>query len=254
MDTRWIGYRRATRAPRIRLFCFPYAGGSAAFYGDWAARLPEGTDVCPVQLPGRERRLAEPPYTELNSLVGDLMPALRPLLDVPFCFFGHSMGAAIGFELARELRRTGGPLPNRLFLSGRRAPQVPTRELPMHDLPDAEFLERVGDLNGTPPEVLREPEIMEVFLPLLRADIGLCERYTFAPEPALPVPFTVYGGDRDPDVSPADLHAWAEQSSRRTDVRLLPGDHFFLAKEAGSFFPAFARDIAREMPPRATWQ
>jgi medium-chain acyl-[acyl-carrier-protein] hydrolase len=244
--TPWIAYRRPLAHPRLRLFCFPYGGGSAAIYRDWAGHLPAGVELCPVQLPGRERRLAEPPHERVEPLAAELAGALRPLMDVPFAFFGHSMGAVIGYELARELRRTGGPAPAALLLSGRRAPQVPPREPPIHALPDAEFTAEIQRLGGTPAEVLREPEIMEIFLPLLRADITLCERHTgeFRPGAPLDVPFFLYGGDADPDVTPGDVRAWGELTTAPAAVRIFPGDHFFLFADGAPFFRALAADLA----------
>jgi surfactin synthase thioesterase subunit len=200
-------------------------------------------DVCPVQLPGRERRISQKPYTAMQPLVEELAGVLRPYLDVPFAFFGHSMGALISFELARELRRTGAELPRWLFLSGARAPQVPSREPPIHDLPDAEFIQEIRQLNGTPAEVLEEPELLEMYLPLLRADVGLCERYTLAEEAPLEVPFSVYGGEQDADVLPEDLAAWRTHTTRRTQLRSFPGDHFFLAQHRERFLRSFSDDL-----------
>src|SRR5208337_878151 len=104
----WISCRNPGPKTRLRLFCFPYAGAGALIFRNWSDALPRDIEVCPIQLPGRGTRLTEPPFTKLSCLVEALTRALIPLLDRPFAFFGHSLGALIGFELARQIRRQHG--------------------------------------------------------------------------------------------------------------------------------------------------
>lgn len=139
---------------RIRLFCFPFAGAGSLIFHAWPDHLPAEVEVCPVQLPGRGTRLKEPPFTRLPPLVEALAQALIPLLDKPFAFFGHSLGALISFELARRIRRESGLLPVRLFVSACDAPEIPHRGRAVHDLPKAELLTELRRLNGTPGELL----------------------------------------------------------------------------------------------------
>ncbi|HEX5761015.1 MAG TPA: thioesterase domain-containing protein [Thermoanaerobaculia bacterium] len=244
----WLAYREINPRARLRLFCFPYAGGGASAYRGWGADLPSTIEVCPVQLPGREGRLREPPPTRIEPLVAELAGAL-PLADVPFAFFGHSLGALVAYELARALRRRGGPEPLHLLLSGRRGPRVPGREEPIHELPEAEFLARLRELNGTPEEVLGHGELMALLLPLLRADFALHETWTHRPEEPLAAGISVFGGLGDPEVTREDLEDWRGETRGRFRLRLFPGDHFFLHSARGLVAEAVARDLAELAPP-----
>jgi medium-chain acyl-[acyl-carrier-protein] hydrolase len=224
----WIVRPRANPAARLRLFCFPYAGGGAAIYREWPALLPADVEVCAVQPPGREGRLAEVPHADMHDLASALYDAVLAELDRPFAFFGHSNGALMAFELTRTLRRRGGPLPRRLFASGRAAPQLPPVTDPLHDLPADAFRDQLRLLSGTPEEVLEHPELFELLLPLLRADFALDETYRYDPEPPLGVPITALGGLDDPFVSRERVAAWEAQTESGFRLCMLPGGHFFV--------------------------
>lgn len=224
----WVSCPRPNPRAALRLFCFPYAGGGPQIYYRWPPALPATVEVCPVQFPGRGSRLAEPPFTRLAPLVQVLATALAPLFTKPFAFFGHSLGALLSFELARELRREGGRPPEHLFVSACEAPQKPRTRPPIHRLPEPAFLEEVRRLNGTPREVLEIPELVELIVPVLRADFALIEGYAFVSEPPLDCAITVFGGLDDDLTSRDGLWAWREQTTASFQVHLLPGDHFFI--------------------------
>lgn len=224
----WLACHQRRPLARLRLFCFPYAGGSATVFRNWSDGLPPSVEVCPVQLPGRGNRLSERPFTHLQPLVQTLAQVLRPLLDMPFALFGHSLGALIGFELARELRRQHGLTPVRLFVSGSCAPQIAHREMPIHALPKMEFLAEVRRLNGTPKEVFEHEELVQILLPLLRTDISLYENYVYATEPPLTCPISALGGSYDHKVRRSDLEAWCDQTTLSFSLTMFPGGHFFL--------------------------
>jgi len=224
----WIAFRKPNPQARLRLFCFPYAGTGASIFRTWSDGLPSDVEVCPVQFPGRGTRLTETPFTQLSPLVQALAQALGPLLDKPFAFFGHSLGALVGFELARQLRKQAGVQPVRLFVSADRAPQIPPRGRPIHALPDREFLVELRRLNGIPRGVLEDAELMQIMLPVLRADFVVYESYLYSAEPPLDCFISGFGGLQDQRVSRGDLEAWRDQTSVSFSLRMFPGDHFFL--------------------------
>jgi medium-chain acyl-[acyl-carrier-protein] hydrolase len=213
--------------PKIRLFCFPYSGGAASAYRDWQRSLPAEFDVRPVQLPGRENRLLEDPISDLDKLLESLATSLRPALIAPFAFFGHSMGAVISWELARLLRHCYGVTPVHMFVSG--CPALPYVDRRDHaDLPDAELTAHLRALGGTPEEVLRDSEMMELLLPSIRADFTLLSNYKYQPGELLDCPVTVLAGDRDLSCPIEYLYEWSKLTSADCHVRILSGGHFFL--------------------------
>ena len=239
----WVLRSHPNPRATLRLFCFPYAGGGPQTYYKWSRALPSSVEVCPVQFPGRGSRLAERPFTHLPHLVQVLATALAPQLDKPFAFFGHSLGALLSFELARQIRREYGLHPAQLFVSAHPAPQQHRVRSPIHTLPEPAFLEEIRRLNGTPREVLDLPELVELIIPILRADFGLSERYAFVPEPPLDCPITAFGGLQD-DMTPRDgLEAWREQTNAFFVVRMLPGDHFFINSAQTLLLRALRADL-----------
>ena len=198
-----------------------------------------GVEVCAVQFPGREARIAESPVDDLRQLVPLLREGLEPYLDRPFAFFGHSIGALVSFELARELRRTCGIAPYHLFVSGCPAPHLPHSER-MWDLPDDEFFERLCRFNGTPPDVLNHPELMDLMLPTIRADLALRDRYDYRDEPPMSCPITAFGGMADTHVGCAMLQAWRQHTCERFQLWLFQGDHFFIRSSQGPVLEALS--------------
>lgn len=226
----------------LRLFCFPYGGGAARAYRPWTQTLPPEIDICAIQLPGRGNRLREPPLTKMSMAVELVGKEIASLLNRPYAFFGHSMGAILGFEVARLLRRGGHQGPTHLFVSGHKAPQIPKTEPFTYNLPDAEFIQELQRLNGTPTEVLEYPDMMQIMLPLLRADFESIQTYTYRHEPPLDCPITALGGLLDPDVSRETLEPWREQTTAAFNLQMFPGDHFFLHQEQARVLRTIAQE------------
>lgn len=240
----WFVSSKASGNVRLRLFCLPYAGGSASIFQSWANHLPSHIQVCALQLPGRQSRLLEPPLNRLRPLIQILGEAILPLLDAPFAVFGHSMGALVGFELLRQLRRQEGLRARHFFASGGHAPHLSKPGLPLHALPDEAFIAALYRLNGLPAEAFQSLELLRLLLPALRADIALCETYAYTPDAPLDCPITAFGGLQDYRVRPFELDAWRYQTSGAFKLRLLPGDHFFIEHARTLLLSAVSEDLA----------
>jgi medium-chain acyl-[acyl-carrier-protein] hydrolase len=239
----WFQISPTCEQVELKMFCFPHAGGTALIFKKWADFLPPTVQVIPVELPGRGARLQEPPFVALPALIEELVGVIWPLLDKPFVFFGHSMGAIIAFELARSLRRKYGHEPRALFVAGRRAPQVPSSEHITYNLPHDEFIEELIKLDGTPKEVIEHAELMELMIPLLRADFQLVQTYEYLAGAPLRCPIAVYGGLQDAEVPPDKLSPWKEVTSSRFALHMLPGDHFFIRSSQTQLLDLLAREL-----------
>jgi medium-chain acyl-[acyl-carrier-protein] hydrolase len=231
----------------LRLFCFPYAGGAASVFSAWPGDVPGDVEVCPIQLPGRQGRLEEPPFTRMEPLVKALAQAIQPYLDKSFAFFGHSLGTKISFELARYLRAQGASMPVHLFFSGSNAPQIINSDPAIHILPDAEFVETLRHFNGTPEALLQNEELLQLFLPLLRADIALHETYRYVPGEPFDCPVSVFGGLEDDEVSRENLEAWRVHTRGAFTLRMLPGDHFFLRSAHALLLEDVSHDLRQAL-------
>jgi len=239
----WILRPRPRPAARLRLLCIPHAGGGASAFRGWAELFPESIEVCPVQLPGREQRLREAPIDRLEPLVEALAGAVLRRREVPFAVFGHSNGALIGFELARRLRRLGEAGPVHLVASGRRAPHVPPPPPLTHGLPDDEFVAELSRLGGIPAQVRDHPELLELILPVLRADVAIHETYEYQDEAPLEIPITGYAGVDDPRAPPDTVAEWAYFTTREFALRTFPGGHFYLASDRDRVIQQLVRDL-----------
>jgi surfactin synthase thioesterase subunit/glycosyltransferase involved in cell wall biosynthesis len=233
----WFPNAAASNAPR--LFCFPHAGGGAG-----QPLALSGWTAVPVRLPGRESRLAEAPFERIGPLVAALAAQIDFYLDQPFAFFGHSMGAVVAFELARELRRRSRPLPRMLIASGARAPQFRRHHLPPPVPSPEAFVEELRRLEGIPAEVLGDAALMRAILPALEADAAVYRNYIYAEASPLPIPVRAYGGADDPNVRREHLDGWREQTTASFAVRVFPGGHFFTITAREPFLQALGRDLA----------
>jgi medium-chain acyl-[acyl-carrier-protein] hydrolase len=226
----WLPGRRPREGVTLRLLALPYAGGDTAIFAPWAEELPYEIELCPVQLPGRGRRAAEPAYAAIGPLVGALADALPPALDLPFALLGHSMGAVVGFELARELRRRGLPEPCHLLVSAHAAPHLPRRYAPLSALPDGELVAELHRRYGYVAHRDAGPldELLRLMVPTVRSDVMITDHYVYAEEEPLACPITAFGGLDDPTVTRDELAAWQHETRAGCETRMLPGGHFYL--------------------------
>jgi surfactin synthase thioesterase subunit len=201
--------------------------------------------VCPIQLPGREDRYREMAFTNLVALSHAVAGELTTYFDKPFAIFGHSLGALIAFEVARALRRAQAPAPVAICLAAHRAPQLPPLRAPIHQLPDAAFIDEIRRLQGTPAAVLANRELMAFLLSTLRSDFQACDTYVCAPEPPLASPLFVFGGTEDEEVGEAALERWREQTVAAFSLQMLPGTHFFVQSQRDRLLAEIGGHLAR---------
>ncbi|HET9138356.1 thioesterase II family protein [Actinophytocola sp.] len=224
--TRWLPLGEPTLT-RPRLFCFPHAGASAAAYGGWQRVAGDQIAVCPVQPPGRAERYRVPAYHDVDAFVDDLVTDLGHQFTGHYALFGHSMGALVAYELARRLQANGAPAPVHLFVSGRTAPHLAETRTRLRDLPVDRLVHELRRMGGTPDMLLRDRELLEAFLPLLRADFSVNETYRYQPHLPLAIPLTAFGGQSDPRAEEWEMREWATHTSARFQCRMYPGGHFF---------------------------
>lgn len=242
--TPWIFGGRIDPTARCRLFCLPHSGSGASQFSSWQKFLPTVLDLCPIQLPGRENRLRETPWTQVQSIAKTLATELGPYLDRPYILYGYSFGALIAFELARELRRQRTAPPVSLYALARPAPHLPQTESPLHQLPDDLLLGKVSRrFNGMASAILQDQELINLLLPALRADLTALETYVYQEEDPLDCPIRAFGGRFDASTTETDLRGWQQHTSGSFELQLFPADHFFIRSNQSAVLTAIAKDI-----------
>lgn len=243
----FIPLQQPTTPPSVELYCLPYAGGSAHVFQSWSHILPADIALIGVEYPGRGKRFSELTIDRIDFLANQLIRALAEVSRRPYALFGHSMGALAAFEMSHQLASCGASLPILLIVSGHGSPSVASTDRPVHASSDDEFLGRLRELKATPPEVLETPELLELMIPMLRADFRAAETYVPVNRPKLDIPIVAYGGLSDPDVSRDQLLAWADETTVRCTVRMFPGDHFFLRTARDKVVTTLARDLTQAL-------
>ncbi|WP_143230391.1 thioesterase II family protein [Actinosynnema sp. ALI-1.44] len=240
-DDRWI--RRFVQVPEAsaRLVCLPHAGGSASYYLPVAKALAPKVEVLAIQYPGRQDRRTEPCLESCQEMAEGVFAALQPYLDKPLTLFGHSMGASVSYELLRKLE-SAGVWPTALFASGRRAPGL-NRDEGTHRLDDRGLIAEVQKLGGAGSHLLDDKDILGMVLPSIRGDYRAAETYTWTPGPKLKTPIHAFVGDADPKVTEDEARAWSEYTEGASELRVFPGDHFYIDTNADAVIDAIARHI-----------
>jgi medium-chain acyl-[acyl-carrier-protein] hydrolase len=225
----------------VRLFCLPYAGGSAMVYRQWAAALPDTIEVVGAELPGRGTRWKEAPGGDLRAVAATLAPEVARLTDIPFVLFGHSMGALLAYELALRLP---GRQPASLVLSACPAPHRLAGRPQRHRLPDAELISEIARMDGTPQAVLNDRDLMALMLRIIRADLTMFETYTATAPTPLPCSIAALCGSSDTIVQKADVSGWRDYTAAGSSLSELPGGHFFIRKSSSRIVDHLARLLA----------
>jgi surfactin synthase thioesterase subunit len=242
----WFMVPRSVSRPRLRLFCFPHAGGAATMFHSWPAALAPDVELLGVQLPGRSYRYAERPFVRMRPLIAELAPVIAPLLDLPFVLFGHSLGALVVFELTRQLRLLGTRLPSALIVSGRSAPHLPLPRA-LHTLDDAQFRDALCERYDMARDLAGNQELMKIAMPALRADFEVIETWRYAEDAPFAMPLTVVAGRHDRAVSDAGLMAWRTHTTGPFACHRLPGRHNYMLDERDAWLTLLASLVSR--PP-----
>ncbi|MET8956937.1 thioesterase II family protein [Streptomyces sp. NPDC004129] len=225
--TPWVRPLAARPNARLHLLCFHPAGGGPSLFRDWPTALPTDIEVLAVHLPGRETRLDDPCLTDYQDAVEQLHTALRPFLNGSYALFGHSLGGLLAYGVAKAAARHGDPAPARLLVSGCAGPGSTPAKPGRGSWTDAELIEGLREMGGTPEEILADRMLLDLILPPLRADYALYDSFAEPGGPPLDCPVSVLGGEDD-HVSLPDLRRWSATTGGGSSLRLFPGGHFFL--------------------------
>ncbi|MEV0128812.1 alpha/beta fold hydrolase [Dactylosporangium sp. NPDC050688] len=224
----WFDRRFQSATATHSLYCFPFAGGSATYYAAWDRYFTGRVELVPVQLPGRGARMTEPPATDLCALADELAEVIAGE-PTEAMLFGHSMGAILAFEVGRRLTAMGRPA-RHLFVTGRPAPPIVRPREPVSGLPRAEFLRMLRDYGAADEAVFAHDDLLDLLIPMIRADFAMIENYRRRPGPRLTCPVTAWCGDDDPGVPPSAMVPWGDETSGPFTLTVLPGGHFFLTE------------------------
>jgi surfactin synthase thioesterase subunit len=216
---------------KMRIFIFPFAGGRASAFKDWAHYFAPEIEICPLQLPGREERYNEKPYQHLDELMQDVSSNIKDGEDLPYVFFGHSMGAYLCIEACRVMENMALPLPRHVFLSGANPAKKKDIGSFDGDIDDKSLLAVLKKFNGIPREILGDDTLLKIFLNIVRTDLVMLKSFNKDSNYKFSMPITVFGGDADVFVPRDELKDWENYSNAYCNQFILPGDHFFIFSE-----------------------
>lgn len=227
-SNKWFITFKQQKNAYMRIFCFHYGGGSASIFRKWSKDILEEAELVAIQLPGREERFSEPLVNNISQVIDNLILNFKQYSDKPFILFGHSIGALIAFEFARILEKRKLVQTKHLIVSGTKAPQIPLKKQPIHNLPKAQFITELKKYNGIPDYIIEDDELISTFIPTIRADFSISETYNYLSAKLLSCPITALGGLNDNSFDSKDLIKWQKQTSNSFTHKFLPGDHFFI--------------------------
>ncbi len=235
MNNSWFRIHKPKPTAKYRLFCFPYAGGDSNIFRTWPESTQEDVELVCLQMSGRSDRMTEPAIRTMNELVNIILPKLVPFFDKPFAFCGHSMGARLAFELTHTLIKRDLNLPSALIFSGSKAPDKPRSETKIFDMTDDQFIEELRASGGTPDLVLQNQELMEMFLPMLRADYEIVDGYAPSHTHLLNIPTVVLNSPDDYLCAGKQQEYWQKHFENKIDYILMSGGHFFINDSRNEF-------------------
>lgn len=244
--------QRTQHPPRLRMFCFSYAGGNGSTYLQWQTRIDPAIEIVAIQMPGRGARLREAPLTSMPELIEQLAARLQFPDRLPFVFFGHSLGGLVAYELARYCKLRWMRLPRALFISGCDAPRFRSTTRNLHELEGDALIDALAHYNGTPPELLAHRELMTLLEPAIRADFALAANYRYQPGPMLDMPVTVLSGRDDVELDLEHIDEWQRETNGRCKVQWFDGDHFFINSQQPAVLDFLNAELAAVLRDSAT--
>ncbi|MBN9381654.1 MAG: thioesterase [Chitinophagaceae bacterium] len=212
---------------KINLFCLPYAGGSRSAYYQYAKMSPGHLNIVPLELPGRGARFNEPPLTDVYAMVDDVFKQISNQLDRPYAIYGHSMGAILGYLLARRIDAERLNPPLHLFFTGCGGPSMLKKEKKLSEMERAALMKELREMGGMPDEILNNDHHLEIFLPILLADLKATETFEYVQSEKLNIPVSVITGSEE-GISAEKVEAWKKETVATVDIQKLPGNHFFI--------------------------
>jgi surfactin synthase thioesterase subunit len=246
----WVSFKDSPN-PKLTLLCFSYAGGSPLTFHEWHKWLDPRVRVVSVLLPGRATRIMEPAIDKMDVIVDALLPSIQQVVEGDYAMFGHSLGSRVALQLCKKLKEVGGQLPSHFFASGSSAPHKPSKERILYNLPDKEFIEELGNLNGTPREVLENKELMQLYLPMLRADFKIADTFKYEISEKLPVDLSIFRGELDHEVQVESSVAWREVFDGTSEFVQFKGDHFFIEEYKQQVVVKVMQKLGHLLQPRA---
>ncbi|MBL3669483.1 thioesterase [Streptomyces sp. M2CJ-2] len=240
----WFRRYELAAPPRARLLCLPHAGGSASFFHSWGHAFGDDVEVLVARYPGRQERIAEPLLESMDELADAVTEELLPFLDIPLVVFGHSMGASLAYEVALRLQELHGVRIAGLYVSCQVPPQL-KKPKTAYLGGDAEVIDEVRRLGGTDRALLDDPDLRDLVLPAIRADFRIVGGYGLRPGVPLRCPVAGYLGGEDPDITEAEMEAWSEVAPAGFELRVMPGDHFYLVQQRDALIDDLTRRLSR---------
>lgn len=245
---KWILRPKYQRNAKMRLFCFPYAGSSGMVsYKFLVDSLPNSIEVCPIELPGRGLLINEKLISNLDEVVNGISEEMKDFFDLPFVFFGHSMGALISYELTHKIYALYNRTPQKLYISAYRVPSIERNEKIMHKLGIIEFKSELLKIDGIAQDIWEHEELMDLMLPIIKNDYKLCETYKYLPKEKLQCHITAFGGTDDKDVTKVHLADWNKFTACDFELVMFEGDHFFMVKNKKIFIDKFSQMLFRDL-------
>lgn len=253
MENKWFLNKISnnTKIAKVRLFLFPPAGCDVSIYSSWEKHFPENIEVCVLKLPGRGKRIDEDLETDINKIVTNIVNQIKNMKDIPFIFFGHSMGALIAYETVVKLNHYKMKLPEKLIVSGMKSPGVLSNtnqdmnKLKLYELDDSKLKNIIINLGGIPDLLKENDRFLDILIPILRNDLKLCNLYKKKYIDKIPVDIEILGGDKDQLASIEEMNDWNKYSSKKTSSKYFEGGHFYFYNNLEKFFGIINDEISK---------